>query len=176
MDLSNWDENEQACEEQQISIEPLHCEENNITSCSDNFTLSYLDEIITLSFQDTNSSVLAEKLNALQAFQGRGSINATSVAEGNATVFLVSFCFADPAGIEVLNGTVADSHALSLNTTRLVQGNSAKDFYLVFDQPDLASEALTPRSTKENIENALEGWFSKKCEVPSKGNDHIKSK
>ena len=132
--------------------------------------------MITLSFQDTESSVLAEKLNNLQAFQGRGAINITSVAEGNATVFLVSFCFTDPTGIEVLNGTVADSQALILNITRLVQGNSAKDFHLVFDQPDLASEALTPSSTKESIEKVLEDWFSKKCEVPSEGNNLIKSK
>ena len=171
LDFSNWDEDEKVCEVQQISIEPLQCEENNITSCSDNFTLSNHDEILTFSLKDINSSVLEENLRQLQVFQDRGEINVTSVngTEGNSKVFQVSFCLDDPRGVEVLNGTVADDQALFLNITRLVQGQSAKDFHLVFDQPDLPSETLKPSSTLENIEKVVKKWFSKNCEIPSEG-------
>ena len=173
MDLSNWNEEEKVCEVQQISIEPLQCEKNNITSCtdnltlSDNFTLSYKGENITLSLNVTNTSVLEEKLNRLQAFQGLGTINVTlvNVTDRNATVFRISFCLTDPRGVEVLNGTVADEQALSLHITRLVQGRSAKDFQLVFDQSDMPSEALTPNANTNSIISVLKDWFSTKCEV-----------
>lgn len=170
MDFSNWDENEEACEEQQISIERLNCVENNITDCSDNFTLSYNDEAITMSLQNTNSTVLEKRLNEMQAFQGSVTINVTLVnsTEGNTTVFRVLFCSSDPRGIDALNGTVADSQALMSNITVLVQGQSAKDFQLVFDQPDLPSNALTPGSSKQSIEYVLETWFSRKCDCSPK--------
>ena len=174
LDVSNWKEEEKECEVQQISIAPLQCEQSNITSCldnltlSDNFTLTYKGENITLSLNATNSSVLEEKLNQLQAFQGLGTINVTLVnvtEPGNATVFQISFCLADPRGVEVLNGTVANEQALSLHVTRLVQGKSAKDFQLVFDQPDLPSASLTPNANTNSIRGVLKDWLSTKCEV-----------
>lgn len=156
---------------QQVSIEPLQCEETNITSCSDNFTLFYNDENVTLSLQDTNSAVLQRRLSELNAFQGRGPINVTSVSDGNATnatMFRVSFCFTDPRGVKVLNGSVADNQALTLNVSRLMHGQSAQDFRLVFDQPDMPSNVLTPSRTKENIEMVFEDWFSVKCsDIPT---------
>ena len=173
MDVSNWKEEEKACEVQQISIAPLQCEQSNISSCldnltlSDNFTLTYKGENITLSLNATNSSVLEEKLNQLQVFHGLGTINVTlvNVTEGNATVFQISFCLADPRGVEVLNGTAADEQALSLHVTRIVQGKSAKDFQLVFDQPELPSASLTPNANTNSIKGVLKDWLSTKCEV-----------
>lgn len=175
LDFSNWDENEEACEEQQISIETLNCVENNITNCSDNFTLSYYDAAITMSLQYTNSTVLEKRLNEMQAFQGIVTINVTlaNTTVGNTTVFRVLFCSSDPRGIDALNGTVADSQALMLNITVSVQGQSAKDFQLVFDQPDLPSNALTPSSSKQSIEQVLEDWFSRKCDSSPKSKWNI---
>ena len=170
LDFSNWDENERICEVQRISIQPLLCAENNVTSCgnhSDNFTLFYHDESVTLSLQDTNSSVLEEKLNTLSAFEGRGQINVTTVnsTEGNVTVFLVWFCFADPRGVEVLNGSAHNNQSLSLNITRLVQGRSAEDFQLIFGGE--TSDVLKPSSTKTEIEAVLTDLFSKQCDESS---------
>ena len=167
LDFSNWDENERVCEVQRISIQPLLCAENNVTSCgnySDNFTLFYQGESVTLSLQDTNSSVLEEKLNSLSAFVGRGRINVTSVnnTEGNSTVFLVWFCFADPRGVEVLNGTSHNNQSLSLNITRLVQGRSAEDFQLIVGYE--TSDVLKPSSSKTKIETVLTALFSKQCD------------
>ena len=170
LDFSNWDENERICEVQRISIQRLLCAENNVTSCgnhSDNFTLFYHDESVTLSLQDTNSSVLEEKLNTLSAFEGRGRINVTNVnsTEGNVTVFLVWLCFTDPRGVEVLNGTARNNQSLSLNITRLVQGRSAEDFQLSVG--DVTSDLLRPSSSKAEIEAVLTDLFSKKCDEPS---------
>ena len=167
LDFSNWDENERACEVQRISIQPLRCAENNVTSCgnySDNFTLFYHGESVTLSLQDTSSSVLEEKLNELTAFEGWGRINVTAVnaTEGNATVFLVWFCFAEPRGVDVLNGTAHNSQTLLLNITRLVQGRSAEDFQLVIG--DVKSNVLKPSSSKTKIEDELRDLFSKHCD------------
>ena len=166
LDFSNWDENERVCEVQRISIQPLHCVENNVTSCgnhSDNFNLFYHDENITLSLQDTNRSVLEEKLNDLSAFEGLGQINVTTInsTDGNVTVFLVWFCFADPRGVEVLNGTAHNSQSLSLNITRLVEGRSAEDFQLIVG--DETSDVLKPSSSKRMIEDVLTDFFSKQC-------------
>ena len=170
LDFSNWDENERVCEVQRISIQPLLCTENNVTSCgnhSDNFTLFYHGESVTLSFQDTNSSVLEEKLNSLSTFEGWGRINVTTVnsTEGNTTVFLVWFCFADPRGVEVLNGTAHNNQSLALNITRLVQGRSAEDFQLVVGYE--MSDVLKPSSSKTKIETVLTDLFSKQCEESS---------
>ena len=170
LDFSNWDENERVCEVQRISIQPLLCTENNVTSCrnhSDNFTLFYHGESVTLSLQDTNSSVLEEKLNSLSAFEGWGRINVTTVnsTEGNTTVFLVWFCFADPRGVEVLNGTAHNNQSLALNITRLVQGRSAEDFQLVVGYE--MSDVLKPSSSKSKIETVLTDLFSKQCEESS---------
>ena len=170
LDFSDWDENERVCDVQRISVQPLLCVENNVTSCgnhSDNFTLFYHDESVTLSLQDTNSSVLEEKLNALRAFEGRGRINVTTVnsTEGNGTVFLVWFCFADPRGVEVLNGTAHDNQSSSLNITRLVQGRSAEDFQLIVGEE--ASDVLKPSSSKTKIESVLTDLFSKQCDESS---------
>ena len=173
LDFSNWDENERVCEVQRISIQPLLCAENNVTSCgnySDNFTLSYHGESVTLSLQDTNSSrVLQEKLNSLSAFEGRGRINVTSVnsTEGNSTVFLVWFCFDDPRGVEVLNGTAHNNQSLSVNITRLVQGRSAEDFQLIVGYE--TSDVLRPSSSKAKIETVLTALFSKQCDELSLG-------
>lgn len=170
LDFSNWDENERACEVQRISIQPLQCVENNITSCgnySDNFTLFYHGESVTLSLQDTDSFVLEEKLNELSAFEGWGRINVTTVnaTEGNATVFLVWFCFADPRGVQVLYGTAHNNQSLSLNITRLVQGRSAEDFQLIIG--DVTSNFLKPSSSKTKIEDELTDLFSKHCDESS---------
>ena len=170
LDFSNWDANESVCEVQHISVQPLLCAENNVTSCgnhSDNFTLFYHGESITLSLQDTNSSVLEENLNALNTFEGRGRVNVTTVnsTEGNATVFLVWFCFADPRGVEVLNGTAHNNQSLSVNITRLVQGRSAEDFQLIVG--DETSDVLKPSSSKTKIEAVLTDFFSKQCDESS---------
>ena len=146
------------------------CTENNVTSCgnhSDNFTLFYHGESVTLSLQDTNSSVLEEKLNSLSAFEGWGRINVTTVnsTEGNTTVFLVWFCFAAPQGVEVLNGTAHNNQSLALNITRLVQGRSAEDFQLVVGYE--MSDVLKPSSSKTKIETVLTDLFSKQCEESS---------
>ena len=160
------------CEIQRFSIQPLQCVENNVASCgnySDNFTLFYRDESVALSLQDTNSSVLEEKLNELSAFEGRGRINVTTVnsTDGNTTVFLVWFCFSDPRNVEVLNGTAHNNQSLSLNITRLVQGRSAKDFQLIVG--DETSDLLKPSSSKTKIEAVLTDVFSKQCDESSLG-------
>lgn len=170
LNLTNWNKDENVCEVQQISIEPLQCELNNVTSCSDNFTLSYLDETVTFSLKDTNSDVLEEKLNRLKAFLGWGTVNVTAVntTEGNATVFRVSFCFTEPRDMEILNGSVADNKTLFLNITRLVQGQWASYFQLVFDEPDLPSRPLKPDFNKQDIEDVFKDWFSAKCDGPKR--------
>ena len=167
MVFSNWDENEKTCEVQRISIQPLQCVENNVTSCdnnTDNFTLYYHDESITLSLQNTNSSILKDKLNKLSAFKDRGDINVTAVnvTESNATVFLVWFCFEDPRDLEVLNGTAENNQTLALNISRLVRGRSAKYFQLMVGGK--ASKDLKPSSSKQKIEKALKKLFSRDCE------------
>lgn len=171
LDFSNWNESENTCEVQRISIQPLQCVENNVTSCGnniDNFTLYYHEERITLSLQDTNTSVLADKLNELIAFAdwGRIDVTAVNVTEGNATVFLIWFCFDDPRGVEVFNGTAENNQTLSVNITRLVKGRSAKDFQLIVD--GVVSKVLQPSSGQEKIEKALKHLFSKHCETSSK--------
>ena len=172
LDFSNWDEDERVCEVQRISIQPLLCTGNNVTSCgnhSDNFTLFYHGESLTLSLQDTISSILEEKLNSLSAFEGRGRINVTTVnsTEGNSTVFLVWFCFADPRGVEVLNGTAHNNQRFSLNITRLVHGRSAEDFQLIVGYE--TSDVLKPSSSKTEIETVLTDLFSKQCVESSLG-------
>ena len=149
----------------------MQCKQNNVTSCLDNFTLSYKDETVPMSLEETNSSVLENKLMSLKAFQNRGPIRVDLVntTEANMTIFNISFCFTDPREVEVLNGAVADEKVLSLNITRLVAGESAQDFQLVFDdQPHLPSKTLQPGFSKQNIEDVLKDWFSVKCEVSRK--------
>lgn len=170
MDFSNWDEDETACEVQRISIQSLQCVDNNITTCdnnTDNFTLSYLGESITLSLQDTDSSVLEEKLNELSAFKSLGRVNVTTVnaTEGNSTVFLVWFCFTGPRGVELLHGTAVNKQRLLLNITRLVKGQSAKEFQFMVG--GVRSEALKPSSTQGEMEKVLKHLFSKQCEESS---------
>lgn len=113
--------------------------------------------------------MLAQKLKELNAFKGRGRINATTanVTDGNATVFLIWFCFNDPRGIELLNGTVESNETLALNITRLVEGQSAQDFQLILG--DVPSKVLKPNSTIDKIEKALKRWFSIDCEESSLG-------
>lgn len=171
MDFSNWNESEKTCEVQRISIQPLQCVESNVTSCgnnTDNFTLYYHEDSITLSLQDTNTSLLADKLNELSAFAdwGRIDVTAVNVTEGNSTVFLVWFCFDDPRGIEVLNGTAENNQTMSLNITRLAQGRSAKDFQLIVE--GVVSKVLKPSSGQEKIKKVLKNLFSRHCETSSK--------
>ena len=171
LDFSNWNESEKVCEIQQLSITFLQCEQNNVTSCLNNFTLSYKDETVPMSLEETSSSVLENKLMGLQAFQNRGPIRVDLVnsTEANITIFNISFCFTDPRGGEMLKGAVADKKAFSLNITRLVAGESAQDFQLVFDdQPHLPSKTLQPGFSKQNIEDVLKDWFSVKCELSRK--------
>lgn len=172
MDFTNWNEDERVCEVQRLSLQPLQCVETNITSCnntSDNFTLSYLDERITLSLKDTSSSILAQRLNELNVFKDRGKINVTAanVTEGNATVFVIWFCFKDPRGIELLNGTAQSDQTLDLSITRDVKGQSAKDFQLFIG--GVPSIVLKPSSSIDKIEKALKRWFSVECEESSLG-------
>lgn len=171
LDFSNWNEDEKVCEIQQLSITFLQCEQSNVTSCLKNFTLSYEAETVPMSLEETSSSVLENKLMGLQAFQNRGPIRVDLVntTEANITIFNISFCFTDPRGVEMLSGAVADEKALSLNITRLVAGESAQDFQLVFDdQPHLPSKALQSGFSKQNIEDVLKDWFSVKCELSRK--------
>ena len=163
MNFSAWDENEKVYEIQNLYLKRLQCVESNITSCetrTDNFTLCYHGECTTLSLESVNSSVLEEKLNELSTIQTAGRVNVTSVneTEANVTAFCILFAFADPRGLEVLNGSSTDNDTLALNITRIQQGRSAQDFTLLVD--NTSSLTLSLSSSAEDILEALNDLFS----------------